>query len=180
MRSTEQFIQNSMVSFSVHTFVFHSARKLSVFRWVFGYGQYPRANLSSPRYMLYTETHTNSTPRQLCTFNFLHIIQTTANPTNKRATFLWNTTAESVTANPTYSDLPITLNEYGKNCVILMEGKQRCILVNNMIHILNPYSRKQGVTARSYQRDEVVTFSSTRRLLFEVSSIKCLLSFPAE
>jgi len=61
-----------------------------------------------------------------------------------------------------------------------MEGKQRCILVNNMIHILNPYSRKQGVTARSYQRDEVVTYRSTRSLVSEVSSIKCLVSPRAE
>lgn len=61
-----------------------------------------------------------------------------------------------------------------------MEGKQRCILVNNMIHILNPYSRKQGVTARSYRRDEVVTYRSTRSLVSEVSSIKCLVSPRAE
>lgn len=61
-----------------------------------------------------------------------------------------------------------------------MEGKQRCILVNNMVHILNPYSRKEGVTARSYQRNEVVTYRSMRSLYSEVSSIKCLVSLRAE
>jgi len=61
-----------------------------------------------------------------------------------------------------------------------MEGKQRCILVNNTIHILNPYSRKQGVMARSFQREEVVTYCSTRSLFPEVSSIKCLVSLRAE
>lgn len=141
----------------------------------------PNSKLSSsPFDMLSIEAQTNSTPWPLCAINLLKItsiwqlILQIFEPHSLRIQ------TEFVTANPTYSDLPIILYEYRQKWVNLMEGKQRCNLVNNMIHILNPYSENQGVTARSYLRDEVVTFSSTRSLFSEVSSLKCLLSFRAE